>query len=738
MQNAFARIAAGEKVDRARPATVYSATPATSRRPSHPSPSMTAASTRTVLQEKTVGPRRSSRSKSISSTAGLPAPEDAFFPPAVGAAALAAPSAPSAAIRRPSAVPREEEGVSAVGISVREGGAADVRELGRASFGDDGLSVSIRSYHRPDEVEVGWVCVPGIDDEGRQYTTWELRLRPLRTTRQCSTTSNGTVVASAAEPISNTPVRPRTMSTSSGSHFFNYRMNAPPPPPASVDGSGSPRSGQRRTTSVSPFREIPPPPRKLSSTRSDGSFSSESSAGPITPRRGKLSNASQLSNDHPPFDLDAVLASKPLSAIPPFSATSLSFELDDREEILAGLPSPRRRTNRASSYALAEQNRASQFSIDEEGILNNRAASFSVAPGAPGAAGMPPKSPKHHRFACYIPPVGTGGVDFAGLVKEHKRRSQQSNAGESTTGGGREEQPPVPSSQRQRKTSVAFAPSTSSLPGSAVSSDGESAPPRSFLASRGLRKQSIAPPSALVIPPLPSALSASSIVSPPSASSTTAGLHPSPLRTPLPATTTLSASELPTPTRARYAASELPRGPSPIPIHLHHLQQQHPGLSHSQSSPASIASTTPPSPPPPPPSHVKDGPSAAFAAAVNKRGADALPKLLFPSASSPAILALSSLSSSSSGSSSSPFDPTILRSNVSSPTPSDPEDAEGADGEGDEVAKGRRLARKRQMKRLASKWSDTEDDEEASSGIEGESEAEGGTTSWSRVPDAVE
>ncbi|GAA5858673.1 hypothetical protein JCM8547_001415 [Rhodosporidiobolus lusitaniae] len=753
VQDAFARVAAGDAALRPRPATMFSSTPASAstsstvkpRRPSKTSPPITSGSKASTSEQgaPSIASRRTSRSRSISSAAGMPKPDDAFFPPSVGGSASSV-LVSSALHRRPSAVPQPDEAVRAVGIRVKEGAGSEGRELGRAAFPDDGLTVSVRSYHRPDELEVGWVCIPGVDEDGRAFTTYELRLTPRSSSAQQQRRST----SGDAKTPKATHQRPRTPSTSSGSHFFNYRMNGPPPPPISSTGapeggSGSPRSGSKR--GVSPFQDVPPPPARKHSARSTGSsFSSESSTtGPTTPRRGKLSNASMLSVDLPPFDLDAVLASK--HAVPPHSATSATFDHDEEEVLASGLPSPRRRMGRAASYAsVAEQYRARQFSIDEEGILNGRAASFSVGPGA---VAVPPKSPKHHRFACYIPPVSTGGVDFEALAKEAKRKSQQSLAG-SEAAEVLADEPPVPvlpsSAGKQRKQSIAvgsggiqfnssFGSSTGPISGATSKEDGLAGPSRSFLASRG-RKQSIAPPTALVIP------SSSLIVggygaSPSSAvshGSGSSGMTPSPLRTANP----LDSSH--TPTHSRYGHSSLlPRGPSPIPIRIPSPVNTASALpSHLQPSaltPASIASTTPPSPPP-------AGSFSTAAAASN--GKDTVPTLLFHPEASPAE---SSSSSFGGNAPSRPLSSLSLSaahhgpghvhfgSNASSPTPSDDDDD---NGEGEDVDEAK-LVRARRARRLASKWSDTE--EEESEGGEGGAGKEGrGTTSWCGVPDAEE
>ncbi|GAA6011574.1 hypothetical protein JCM10207_002664 [Rhodosporidiobolus poonsookiae] len=706
VQNAFARAEGAVKSLRDRPATVYSANPSASgRRPSRISPFANPLPS-TAQQAPPAGSaassRRASRSQSFSSTAGVPKPDDAFFPPSVGGAS-AAPAASSS--RRPSAAPSFAVGPPAIGISVREG-TSTAREIGRASFPEEGLSVSLRSYHRPDELEVGWVCVPSVDAEGRAYTAWEIRLRP-RATQQAPS-----VPPLLATPAPKSTVRGRTPSTS-GAGFLNYRMGAAPAPVAAVppaDSTGlfaptSPRGGQRGggARSVSPGREVPPAPRKYSA-RSEGSFSSESSTtGPTTPRRGKLSNASILSADLPPFDLDAVLASK--SSIPPlpFSATSYTFDPDDLT-----LPGSRRRTVRASSYA-SEQFRARQFSIDEEGIMS-RAASFSVGPSAIASQ---PKSPKHHRFGCYIPPINPGnGEDFVEMAKEAKRRSASSIA----SGLDRSDEPPVPVSRRKQSIAGGPVPPLPTPPVSAALSD--DSPPRSFLSTRGGRRQSVAPPAALVIPANPSN---------PERISPSSAFTPSPLRT----VNRNSASsdghgEIPTPAAGK--ALDLPPVPAlpvliPFPAHL----------SAPAADAVSIASTTPPSPPPTavptkllfPPRPTSSG-NASAASPTPSNGSGSSFGNAAPGHPRVGRLAGPDMDLALGGSGEDLFSPELgLDGSLDAHGDADEDEEEGADAAVFEA----KLVRARQARRLASKWSDTETEDD-------DDEDGPGATSWSNIPDA--
>ncbi|GJN93936.1 hypothetical protein Rhopal_006995-T1 [Rhodotorula paludigena] len=475
VQDAFARVAELEGV-RARPTTMFSAgtiTPGLGNSTRRPSAAMSLAA-------------RAERAKSVSSATLAAKLDDAFFAPSVGA-----PSAPvtPAMSRRPSQAPRVLDTVNSVGISVREG-STGLREVARAAMpASDGLAVSLRSYHRPEDLEASLVCLPCVDEEGRPFTTWEIRLVPRSISAAPAVPPLPTAVTAPPAPKENT-ARARTPSTS---HFHNYRMSAPPLPSAgAVDPSGmfppnasAPSSGSRRGTQDSL------PPRKLSA-RSEGSsyggsFSSDVSMFGMGRKHGKLSVSSvatTVPDSIPPFDLETMLAKNQQ-----LDSDGLPFGLTGRQ-----------RTNRSSSYAHGSDSshRSRQFSIDEENIMG-RAASFSVGPGV----AHQPKSPRHHRFGCYIPPVSqSGGAEFARLAQQAKRASTAAG-GEAGIVEGEEEEilqtqsTPSPAS-RVRKQSIA-----------AGTAEGHDLPRlesavKGFQASRaGRRKQSVAAPPSLVIPPPP-------------------------------------------------------------------------------------------------------------------------------------------------------------------------------------------------------------------------------------------
>ncbi|GAA6046761.1 hypothetical protein JCM3770_005629 [Rhodotorula araucariae] len=535
LQNAFARIADLDD-DRLRPATMYSAGTAMPRLSHARRPSAVASSLPSLTSRQR---SKSATGASMPSLAALATVDDAFFPAAVGASTSAT-LAPSTS-RRPLAIPHTLDSANSVGISVREGASTALREVGRAAFGADGVTVSLRGYQRPEDLEVGWTCLPCVDEEGRPYTTWELRLKPRAASAApavaCRPTAGATVQDSGA--------RARTPSTSA-STFLNYRMNAPSSTSSggSLDHSGmypptfsSSRESRRpsRTSPTTPSTAILP--RKLSNrseaSSQGGSFSSESSLATALGRKPKLSVSSiatTMTDGHPPFDLEAILAKQ-----------STGVDVD------AHLASVRQRINRSSSYGPGSDgfHRARQFSIDEEGIMA-RAVSFSVGHGVAHR----PKSPKHHRFGCYLPPATQcAGAELPQLTQQARRRSQHVREGFAIEGHEEEFAGPTTPSPDRRARKHSFAPGalpplpampplpvmpslSASLRGARDAAPGHSdvtaATPASkgFLAAAraaGRRKQSIAPPAALVIP---RATGDAGRVSP--SSSRTVGGHPSP------------------------------------------------------------------------------------------------------------------------------------------------------------------------------------------------------------------
>lgn len=529
VQNAFARIA-DLYDDPTRPSTLYSSRTSTAANSRRPSAVSAATSSALKARERPQSVQPPSRPP-LGTVAKV---DDAFFPPAAGPAT--APSVTPSMSRRPSSVPRAPLSTSnSIGISVREGAAPAPREVGRAAFSADGLTVSLRSYHRPEELEVGWVCLPCIDDEGRPYTSWEIRLKPRASGAAPAVPPLQASTSSQAEPV-----RSRTPSTSAAT-FLNYRMNASSTfaaagatdpsgmyPPTSAPSAPSSRHPSQHHSPTTPTSAAPP--RKLSG-RSEassygGSFSSDSSyattlSGGRRPKLSVSSIATTMTEGLPPFDLEAIQRSCY------FEEADVSFS--------SGGAGSMPRTNRSSSYAPGSEGfpRARQFSIDEEGIMG-RAASFSVGHGVAHR----PKSLRQHRFGAYVPPVSqSGGAEFAQLAQQVKRKSSVAHEGaiegcevDITMG------PTTPSPDRRlRKPSLVSAeglPPPPPMPPLPELGDESAVAPsaKSFLAGAraGRRKQSIAPPAALVLKQHTSD-GGSSVLSPSLAKATAPPTHRSPL-----------------------------------------------------------------------------------------------------------------------------------------------------------------------------------------------------------------
>lgn len=216
---------------------------------------------------------------------------------------------------------------------------------------DAGAVINLRSSRRPDELELGWTCVPGIDSNGQPFTMWEIRLRPRPTTRPVS-------VASRAE----TARSPRSPDARS---LHTYSMQHTPMAPAPV--LPPPDDFEPEETPVSPTR--PFARSRKASERSEGSsygsISSETSsswAGLMERQRGKVSVSSSATSaaeeSYSPIDLTAYGVQDDCS--PDFS--------------------PLRQTvPRSVSYApgVAPFERPRQFSIDPIAEAKTRSMSLS-------------------------------------------------------------------------------------------------------------------------------------------------------------------------------------------------------------------------------------------------------------------------------------------------------------------------------------------------------------------------
>lgn len=220
---------------------------------------------------------------------------------------------------------------------------------------DRGATLRLRSSRRPDELEIGWTCVPGIDALGIPYTTWEISLRPRRT---CTGAPPRPIsVVSKAETT-----RPRRESSSQS--FQSYSMIPTPTLPVQEHAGGTPFRAFD-SPAVSPTRHRSRP-RNASSAYESSSYGSISSDASLwaesSSRQGKMSVSSAATSDpedcYSPIDLTAY-------GVTPDSTPPAFFD-------------PNKRFGRASSYApgMAPFTRPRQFSVDPEAANKNR--SFSL------------------------------------------------------------------------------------------------------------------------------------------------------------------------------------------------------------------------------------------------------------------------------------------------------------------------------------------------------------------------
>ncbi|GAA6063093.1 hypothetical protein JCM10212_003291 [Sporobolomyces blumeae] len=438
-------------------------------------------------------------------------------------------------------------------------------EMGQAKLGRDGVTVCLRSYASPKDLEVAWTCVPGVDDHGRSYTQWEMQFRP-RSNGSSSTSAIGPVATAAAGVAGGHPV------PIAHSVFENYRMDAPVSQSA-VQYRSSVQTPNGSTTS--PFSEPLDPlassaRRKSSSTststtgRSDSfsrgtSISSESSVGPPSStvtttsshRRRKSSydfgrqGVSKLppppplpsSNPVSYFDIPVLPTNPshpnvaPVSA--PAAAQAAHSSLDSRG------PSPGR-TARSSSYNVGPAGRSRQFSIDpnvhvprsasvpENGIamhayhLEQQHHSLSMSASSSSSSSSV-KSPRDHRFARCIASSTSEGhepLSDSPVSSEHGSSRDRSNSIQQRLGSGSSSSSTSSflASRLGRKNSMMAPPAALSIPTTTIedhlSSTSHRAPP----------VQSSAPPP----PPLSLNLNTlSSGIPPPPPSSS--GFTPSPL-----------------------------------------------------------------------------------------------------------------------------------------------------------------------------------------------------------------
>ena len=153
---------------------------------------------------------------------------------------------------------------ASIEVSVRD--SAGEHDVARAPFGPHGVTVFMRSAHRPEDVEVSWSSSPSYDEDGRTITTWEIKILPRSSPPQThpslrprfSTYRLGTVpVLKTEHPL---PASPRSSHTDGHGAFIL-------PPVPDIDFLDEPYTRQRKASDMT-----------------SSSISSESS-GPMTPRR---------------------------------------------------------------------------------------------------------------------------------------------------------------------------------------------------------------------------------------------------------------------------------------------------------------------------------------------------------------------------------------------------------------------------------------------------------------------
>jgi len=562
----------------------------------------------------------------------------------------------------PTKVPEPPRPLSAgatnsISISVKDSSNA-TKDFGRASLGSDGVTVCLKSYNKPEDMEVSWTCVPRLDEEGRAFTQWEMKFRP-----RLDPTSSSGLPSQAPPPLPAPPL------SSANSNFLNYRINghsssstspfAHPPTlrqpsttsplsQATVDpllSSGSLPSVERRRKSSS-----------TSTSRSDSfsngtSFSSESSVGPPTPASYLASSQASPTRRRKSSSISHTLAtydfgdSKPPPL--PTSTTSSYFDIPvpplskpAHDEQIS--PS---RTSRSSSYnpGAGANQRSRQFSIDPS-VYVPRSASV---PDAGVLVSAPVKSPRDNRFARCLPPANEAKVDLFSLSTTSTSNSAPSSSSS-------------PSS---------FLASRNNLNGGGGSSSG--------------RKGSFCTP-----PP-----------------------HLS-----LPSSTTTIAEELSSHGPHSGSSVTSPFAPSPLGRNVVYLSDQNrtpTRPTHFNLPPCKL--TTTPSPPPPPPKYQPPSSSteSSFTTATES--------------------SLSSFGIALRGGGRDGGTSEELTSLSPALSIDEDEDEEAEEEEAEEEAFGRRMARNRQGKRMMSRWSDTETEEDEE--LENIKRSEG-LTSWGKLPDS--
>lgn len=239
-------------------------------------------------------------------------------------------------------------------LSASHAGAEGTQHFGQIPFsGDGGAVVRLRSSRRPDELEIGWTCVPGIDALGEPFTTWEISLRPRH--------APGPVMGAAPTAEHARPSRkPSSVS------FQSYTMHSSSTQRAQEEEAGV-RTHCRGADSAATSPTRSRVRSRFASAGGDSSYGSVSSdvslwAGPS--HRGKMS-------------ISTAATSEPEECYSPIDLTAYEVTPDSTP------PAPTdcvHRTDRSSSYAprMAPFMRSRQFSIDHELASKNRSLSLST------------------------------------------------------------------------------------------------------------------------------------------------------------------------------------------------------------------------------------------------------------------------------------------------------------------------------------------------------------------------
>ncbi|GAA5862691.1 hypothetical protein JCM3774_001887 [Rhodotorula dairenensis] len=241
-------------------------------------------------------------------------------------------------------------------LSASHAGADGEQHFGQIPFsGEGGAVVRIRSSRRPDELEIGWTCVSGIDALGVPFTTWEVSLRPRRAPHSVI----------SAVPRSETARPSRKPSAVS---FQSYTMHSSSTQPAQNQASDM-RAYHRgaESAATSPTRSRVRP--RFASSGYDeslyGSVSSDASLWGGPGRPGKMS-------------ISTAATSEPEDCYSPIDLTAYGVTPDSTPPAATGFA--HHRTERSSSYApgMAPFLRSRQFSIDPETASKSRSFSLST------------------------------------------------------------------------------------------------------------------------------------------------------------------------------------------------------------------------------------------------------------------------------------------------------------------------------------------------------------------------